>query len=58
MVRGLQRQSPVFSRPYPTCSPRTSRTDSKTRTVIKDGQIISTDALKGAADLPLDVPVA
>ena len=32
--------------------------ESKTRTVIKGGQIISAGALKGAADLPLDVPVA
>jgi imidazolonepropionase-like amidohydrolase len=32
--------------------------ESKTRTVIKDGQIISAGVLRGAADLPLDVPVA
>ena len=32
--------------------------ESKTRTVIKDGQIISTGALRGAADVPLNVPVA
>ena len=32
--------------------------ESKARTVIKDGQIISAGALLGARDLPLDVPVA
>jgi imidazolonepropionase-like amidohydrolase len=32
--------------------------ESKTRTVIKDGQIISTGSLRGAADFPLNVPVA
>jgi hypothetical protein len=32
--------------------------ESKTRTVIKDGQIISTGSLQGAADITLGVPVA
>src|SRR4029079_2933098 len=32
--------------------------ETKKRTVIKDGQIVSPGALLGAGDLPLDVPVA